>query len=248
MFKLTGPVRQVDPPAIDAFSVRLYEWSRDQFRQEIRDSFPLLRRIRNTTVVATLGDFFGRTLNECDELAVALMKRFHPRAVELLNIRATPHELELVRSLDEMRSGPNRPNAARELEAAHLRAKPNARAVLRVARKHLDPLFGRAPESEFGTCRYRTSIGPWTFSTELIVNSGVRGIDYFHFVEGDRLSQLYAGINICSCFGISSSCANYVTSPDEAEIAAQVTRDCVARMLDAAPQLLDGIAPYAAAG
>src|SRR5882672_2399524 len=87
--------------AQDAFAVRFYRWSLGDFAREIIQDFPLLRAIPSGWVWRFL-DWIGSLPREQqDQLTVALVKRFHARAVELTGEKVTPEEETWIRQYFE---------------------------------------------------------------------------------------------------------------------------------------------------
>jgi hypothetical protein len=71
--------------AKDEFAVRYYRWAREDFRREIGQGFPLLGSIKGTAALRLLAAMESLGPDEQVRFADALVKRFHPRATELLN-------------------------------------------------------------------------------------------------------------------------------------------------------------------
>jgi hypothetical protein len=69
----------------DEFLVRFYGWAKDDARREFDKKFPFLRHIRNLSTLRLIP--FVNDMSQLDRpvLCSALVKRFHQRAVEILD-------------------------------------------------------------------------------------------------------------------------------------------------------------------
>jgi len=82
--------------APDAFVVSLYGWACADFRREIEEGFPLLRGVENPTTYGLLSVMESLPNARRLLLASGLLKRFHPRAVEILGEKISTEEHELI--------------------------------------------------------------------------------------------------------------------------------------------------------
>lgn len=222
-------------PIRDKFLVRFYRWSGEFSRGEFGRDFPIVGRIKSPSVQGFL--CFARSLNAEERflLCSALLKKFHPRATEVLEDFPSVEETTLLDRYTEARradiSAINRTN--RQLSKAHLR---------KILLRRLRAVLGEEQEMERNReeWTYSSRIGCWTVRTR-IDTGGRRTLGYSHSIGAQYAVDLHSHISILSWMGISSQTDWLDLAEDDySEAAGSLMQICTC-FLDAAPKLLDGL-------
>jgi|SRR5882672_1646209 len=251
----------------DEFAVRYYRWALDDIRREVRESFPLLRSIKSSLPMRAVA--FLESFSDDDRLraATALVKRFHPRAIELTGDSFGAAEREVDEGYrDAMR-------IARPEEEWYRQAMLNDSARLRIDRRRflaavkaeLAPVLGAGePFSSTREWRYDTSLGPWMLTTLVDVGGSVHQLMYTQTIVHSRASAggapaprrpaartagaatrrpLKEGLSACAWLGIAGQTDwNRLVESDTPAAARSLARVC-AHFLEALPALLAGLSP-----
>ena len=234
-------------PATDEFAVRYYRWALDDFRREIRENFPLLRTVKESLAIRLVGYMESLSVEERLELATALVKRNHRKALEITgDVWATAEE-ELVRTYRDVARIP-RPEEAewqRALLSGSDRFNVNRGRFLVAVKDELAPVLGSGgePFSTKDEWRYRTPIGPWSIETYIDVG-GRAPLGYFHSIRAGEPRPLREGVSLLGWLGIGGGHTlwSQLTEADTPSAAKSLSRIC-AHFVQAAPGLLAGLSP-----
>lgn len=225
--------------ARDEFAVRYYQWALGDARREVSEAFRLVRSIKDALAMRSLA-YLERLLPiEQIELLTALIKRFHPRAVELTGERLTAREEGLMKTKDdailllqlpmEAELGPLSPNK---------RPRMSRSRFATLLKKQMADLLGTPPAAVKQAGMFRTGIGDWTLST--IVTYGSPPVYTQNIRVAERWS-LQEAISVLSWLGIAGQTSwDLARAGDEAETARSI-RNCCAHFLEAVRGLLSGL-------
>jgi hypothetical protein len=222
-------------PVRDEFLVRFYHWSTEFSRQEFDRDFPIVGRINNPSVQAFL--FFARSLvtEKRSLLCSGLLKKFHPRATEVLKDFPSVEESVLVDKCLEAR------RALRAQFGAI--ARPPSKAHLhKILTRRLGAVLGEPEEIQVSReeWAYSSRIRCWTVRTRIDLG-GRRSFGYSHSVNAQYAVDLHGHVSILSWMGISSQTDWFDLSESDYDEAADTLLRVCACFLNAVPDLLDGL-------
>lgn len=227
-------------PIRDEFLVRFYHWSAEFSRREFDRNFPTLRQIKNPSLVKLIS--FARSLGRTERslLCSALLKRFHQRAVELLEeLPSTEETVLFERSLEARRV------YVPEIDGAQYKAiirRPNKTPLRKILLSKLAPVLGK-PEMIGGNREewtYSFHIRCWTGET-WIDTGGQRAFGYSHAIKAHGTVSLDSHISVLAWTGVSSQTDWFYLSEEEYSEAAECLVHLCTLFLDALPVLLDGL-------
>jgi hypothetical protein len=219
----------------DEFLVRFYRWAKESSEEEYNAGFPSLSRIKNLSVLRFLN--FVATLDETEStlLRSALLKRFHQRAVELLDDFPSAYEEAILK----------RYSLAPEVSPSQI--SPSARGLRKgdfreIVLKKLNPLLGDPIDSptDRETWSYQTGVGCWVLSTT-VDTGGRRNVGYAHSIRARESVYLHEGISILSWMGISSQTDWMHLSQAETPEAAECLKNVCQHFSIAVPKLLEDL-------
>jgi hypothetical protein len=116
---------------------------------------------------------------------------------------------------------------------------------LAAVKAQLAPVLGAgAPFSTTHEWRYDTPLGPWTLVTLIDVGGRAHQLAYSHDLHASVSRPLRQGVSLCGWLGIGGGHTTWdrLTQADTAEAARSLARVC-AHFVQAAPALVDGVAP-----
>ena len=222
-------------PVRDEFLVRFYHWSAGFSRQEFDKDFPIVGRIKNPSVQAFLP--FARSLvaEKRSLLCSALLKKFHPRATELLEDFPSIEESALVDKCLEARR-------ALRAQSGVIARPPSKAGLHKVLTRRLGTVPGEPEELEVSreAWTYSSRIPCWTVRTQIDIG-GRRSFGYSHSVNAQYAVDLDSHISILSWMGISSQTDWFDLSESDYDEAADTLLQVCACFLNAVPDLLDGL-------
>lgn len=220
-------------PIRDQFLVRFYRWSKEVSRREFDEGFPFVSPIRNLNVLRLLEFTSSLSGNERALLCSALLKRFHQRAVELLEDFPSPEEDALLNRY----SGAD-VQASRFEASAHGLSKADFRKMLL---KKMGPILGDPVEMSHNreTWTYQAQFDCWTVRT-VVDTGGRRNVGYGHTISAREGVYLLHHISILSWMGISSQTDWIYLSEAESDKAAECLGQFCRQFLSAVPKLLEG--------
>ena len=221
-----GPIR-------DQFLVRFYTWSKAFSRREFDQSFPIVGRIKNASAQNLV--FFANSLSFAEKhlLCSVLLKRFHERAVELLDDFPSVEDSALL----ERYSAAQRENVSRFEPSVRRSNKTSLRKILL---RTMETLLGKPQQNSKDIWTYRSQVGSWTVET-WIDTGGRRSFGYGHSIAAQDGIHLQHPISILGWMGISSQTDWFDLSEDDSRDAADCLLQACTYFLDAAPKLLEGL-------
>jgi hypothetical protein len=220
-------------PARDEFLVRFYRWSCLESLHEFESNFPLVGDIKNSNISRFFA--FLRSLSSTDEhlFRSVLLKKFHPRAVEILKDPPSAGELMFWNQYRGFTLEPLPPNAAE--------GRGNRANVRKLLLRKLTPALGEplGLTSNRKVWHYETEIGCWTVETEIDIG-GRSDLTYLQTVRAQGSVALVPHISIMSWMGLGQTCWQSLRE-DEHERAVDTLKACVLKFVSSAPTLLDGL-------
>ncbi len=219
--------------AAQEFAVRYYRWAARDSIEELEAGFPLVSRLANENAVSYLSLMNGQDAGTRRRLVAASVKRFHPRAVDLLNDALTPDEEALLEWANGLRFEMTLNTPMPALRVSTRKLKAALRSELLVLTGQQTPLPKVGPK----TYRFEFRHGPWVAQTWFAC--GHRP-EYFHHIESGE-TTLATFLSIASWMGIASVTKWTLKSAgSEAEIAKTMVA-ATQRFLDRIPELLEGL-------
>ena len=236
------------------FTIRYYHWAQADFQREIASGFPLLRQIKDKyLLLRVLPTIESLPVEDQYHLASALVKRFHAKAVKLLNTEMTEKEKLLYQwYIDSTkRTGQEELELNKQIERFHTKRKRFATLI----KQTLTPVLGNdvTPLGDYEPYyvwqywtpigNYTTPLGQLTLCTLFDVGGDWHQLCYDHSIVQKGYAYLTQGarISIFSWLGIASQTMwNLLTDADTAEAAQTLALLC-SHFLQAVPALLDGL-------
>jgi hypothetical protein len=221
-------------PVRDQFLVRFYRWAKEDSSREFREDFALLRRI--DTEITTRFVEFAEKLNERERAVFsgAMVKRFHPRAVELLNDPASVQEASLIRLFSDWKG-------MQDWSAGRRQQLANKLSFRKLLLQKLIPVLGEPAEirSNRESWIHQQEIGCWLVRT-WIDTGGRRGLQYSHSISAGEFVPLLANASFLSWLGISTTEWPLIEEGKE-ESTANCLLDLCSHFMRAAQTLLEGL-------
>jgi hypothetical protein len=221
-------------PIRDDFLVRFYLWAKADSAREFSQDFPFLRRIRNEAAIRFV-EFAGR-LNHGEKriFSGAMVKRFHTRAVELLNDQPSNAGLAIINLFTDWRR-------AQDGSAVTNRSVANKIRFRRLLIKKLvpimkDPIILHASHESWV---HQQEVGQWLIRTCIDIG-GRKSLQYSHSISARESVPLLDNTSLISWLGISAGDWPLVLAGEE-ESTANCLVDLCSHFLEAAPALLKGL-------
>jgi hypothetical protein len=220
-------------PLRDELLVRFYLWAKEDSLREFREDFPFLRRMGNETADRFIE--FAERLNESEKAVFsgAMVKRFHPRAVELLKEPASRDEASLIHLFTDWRRAQDW--GTEQIQAA------NKAGFRKLLIKKLTPVLGEPVNilSNRESWVYQQEIGCWLVRT-WIDTGGRKALQYSHSINAGEFVPLLANTSFLSWLGISASEWPIIEKVKQ-ESTASCLLDLYSHFLLAAQTLLAGL-------
>lgn len=221
-------------PLRDEFLVRFCVWAQEDSLREVKEEFPFLRRMGNDAANEFIE--FAERLSKSERMlfAEAMVKRFHPRAVELLKTSISSDEISLIRLFTDWRR-------AQGWNAQQKQKAGNKAGFRKLLAKKLIPALGEpvAVQSTREVWVYQQEIGCWLVRT-WIDTGGRKALQYSHSISAGEFVPLLANTSFLSWLGISASEWPIVEEGKE-EATASCLVDLCSHFLFAAQGLLEGL-------
>jgi hypothetical protein len=235
--------------AKDEFAVRYYQWAMEDFWREIREGFPLLRRIKGSRVPRLLAIVESLQPEEQFRLAVALVKRVHPRALELLHAPLTTEEKVLVSRLLDLLviPTPGEMEISRQITVGTISLKVSRKGFAALIKKELQPILGNVTE-RCGPHEwlYTTPIENWIVYTFIDVGGRHHQLNYEHTIglpDTPLYTNLVERVSLLRWLGITGQTMwDELTEPELPEAAKTLALLC-SHFMQATPKLLEGLVP-----
>jgi len=210
------------------FLVRLYQWSSMDTLREAESGFALISRISSAQAKGLVSALEAQRGESSAHLICALVKRFHPIALQALGESLSPEELTLLESLDSGRAEWWKAPKGHGVRGKRLKS---------LVEEMLPPLLGpTALRTDPGPkmLGFKVNIGDWNLETTIGL---ARHPFYYHSISR-RDEFLESHISINSWMGISSMTEWDLIQPGEEESVVSTMMEACSRFLEAAPGLL----------
>jgi hypothetical protein len=232
--------------AKDEFAVRYYRWALEDSQREVKEGFPFLHRIKGTASLRLLAAMESLQQEEQTHFSVALVKRFHLRALKLLNEHLTAEENELCRDYVSsiLIPIPEEQEIERRIKAGTFHLRVNRKNLATLIKKELEPVLGN-PSEIWGPREwwYMTSFGSWNVRTNVHMSEGhFYQLNYHHSIHPvDSMYELENWMSVLSWLGITSMTNwDLLTDADIPEAAETLAQLC-SHFIQAVPSLLEGL-------
>jgi hypothetical protein len=202
----------------DRWAMHYYEWSVGQAEQEFCAGFPLLSLVQGSSAFKLIECAGSLNSDERRKLAVALVKRFNERAMNLKGHIINVEERSLIeRYLDyniriteagKRRMLPFASEAERRIsdEIHSGRAqKGRASLVRKVLSERIEQKLGPPAAKPSGAQNYAVEIPGWRLRTTIDYGGSYGQITYAHTIASTAGSptRLQPPIHLCGCMGVA---------------------------------------------
>jgi hypothetical protein len=232
--EIADAIRKLQPVR-DEFLVRFYRWSTEFSRQEFDRDFPIVGRIKNPSVQAFV--FFARSLvtDKRFLLGSGFLKKFHPRATEILKEFPSVEETVLMDKCLEARR-------ALRAQSGAIARPPSKAHLQKILTRRLGTILGEREEIQDSRDEwaYSSRIRCWTVKTRIDIG-GRRSFGYSHSVNAQYAVDLQSHVSILSWMGIGSQTDWFDLSESDYDEAADTLLQVCACFLNAVPDLLNGL-------
>lgn len=191
----------------DIFAVRYYKWAIQDSLREIESNFSLLSTIKSQNIFRFLEIVVSMPRSAQEELFLALIKRFHKRAVELTGETLSAVEKGLIHACDQARLVPASMNQKvfPDSNLNYSYSKSQREALADIFRKDWLRFCGGSVERfEVGELRCINGCDDWRIDTYMDFNGRYHRLSYEHRIVDDNHQVLSRGISLTSWLGISS--------------------------------------------
>ncbi len=223
------------------FALRYYRWAREQFRCEVEQDFPMLKRLNTRPSRACLHWMAQLTPVNQLKFADALAKRFHKQALQITGEALGDWETEMIKRYTDL---PIRPFHEDEPAMTPAALNLRRRNMATLVKKHLAPVFQQTPKNAGGgVLRYTNPIGRLQLETHLDFGGRSRLVEYSHNIVFTRYFFLVQFASVQSWLGLAgaTSWSDTDLSESEAEGTAQLIAEVCEFFLRASPKLVEGI-------
>ena len=229
------------PDFLTRFEGRFYQWALLDFRREIEQEFPLLRRVADPTPMRVIAIMNSRPREEQFRLCSCLVRANCVRIASDSPIAWTAEDDKLhawyrqrigQAALDEL-----------PLERADLIAirQCNKTSLMRAVQHELSLLHPDSPaEHEDGDLRYRTILHGFDLETVVLRGRTTWQLSYYHRIKNDQLGFDVRWISLYSWLGITNTTNWYLITDSTIPQAAATLRDLCSHFIQAADYLLRG--------
>jgi hypothetical protein len=234
------------PEAQQEFAARLYLWAKEEIKREVREGFPLLRKLETGGAFLFLNYTKSFSTDDCIDLMTACLKRNMKEAAESFGETYSRRDADLVEGF--IRSPIVQNPSHLKLLGRQLEGEKNLfadRKVLRTLIKaELKPILGeKITKYSTATWVYLTPIGSWTVQTN-IDTGGKCQLTYFHRIGSPFHPFLYEHpISVLSWLGTFGQAQWSDLTNDDVPGTVQLLSQCCAHFLAVVPKLLAGINP-----
>ncbi len=230
----------------EEFAVRYYRWASGDFRREIQEDFPFLRRIKGRASLRLMAAMKSLQREEQMRFSTALVKRFHPQALAITGEYLTAEENELVQRYVDSILVPTKEEQEidRRIQAGTLCLKLNKKELATLINRELQMILG-SPSKVRGSREwwYLASIGDWNVHTNVnVAGRHLYQLDYHHRIGTvDHSCYLAQWATFLSWLGVSSQTTwDLLTESDTPEAVETLALLC-SHFMQAVLDLLDGL-------
>jgi hypothetical protein len=226
--------------AVDEFAVRYYLWALEESRIESNNDFCLLSRVDSLPAAKFIELMRERNGLERDQFARALIKRFHPRAIALLNDHITLEEKE---AAEEFRAALKPVPGDRFWKAFFgPEREPMAKAsdLKRSIKAALKPVLGAGNILSGSSWSYRLNASGFIIETSFMIGTKWH-LSYDHRIFTAQGKDIEDSISICSWLGLSSQTQWHYISANDVRKVAGLLVELSDRFVKIAPKLLKDI-------
>ena len=165
----------------DEFALGYYLWSQQEFRREIAEGFPYLNYFKNGSAYWVVQMMLKMPVEEQYFFGEALVKRFHPRAIQLTGEAITEREQSLCDKYRTLAFGPTPAEIKMREDRSFGKRLVLNRSLLSKSVKSVceKENFGRLERQPGGLCVI-TTIGRWTVRTRIEMNLRAASLRYSH--------------------------------------------------------------------
>lgn len=227
------------------FAIRYYQWAREEFRREVEQGFPVLKRLK--TRPSSLCLYWMAKLTPENQLKFAdgLAKRFRKDALQITGETLDDWQVGMIKRYTE--SGVSLPDPRYDRpEISSVALKFQRKNMWEMVKRHLAPVLKGKPENRGGgTWRYSSSIGKLRLDTHLDFGGRSRLVEYSHNIVFSGYYLLIQFASVESWLGLAggTSWSSRDIEQSEHEQTAQLIAELCAHFLQATPRLVEGISP-----
>lgn len=235
----------------DEFLLRYYRWALGDSRREFSEGFPLVNQISSTNAFDFLEFVESLAPSQREPFSRGLVKRFHPRACEILGESlSSSEEASLARYLHPGARLGGRLGVAvlgqreKQLLKEELAGKVNFQIDRKRLRteiiKCLSPVLGGKyePWGEWQVWKYTNVFDGWKLSTYVDVGGHIHQLCYHHVLGAPNNCEVHPKISLLGWLGIAGNTHwESLTERETSRAAASLAQIC-AHFLAALPVLL----------
>jgi len=211
-----------------AFTLEFYRWALKDAQREYSEGFPLLRRIKSTTMTEYLEFVDKLSTSEKRNLRIGMVKATHVEGAFLAGNKLTESEDKLIKRHQEQNRrfdrllGPisvlsrSEEKRMKELPSGSKKYQIDRQELRAVLKKELSPILGEHIET-FGSnleWQYSKPVGSWTVSTWVDTGGRLAQLSYHHVVSLRPHVYLVDYTSILSWLGIPGTYWNLLTKAD----------------------------------
>lgn len=229
------------------FSVRFYRWANEEARLEVEREFPLLRQMDNSSCRIHLRRMERLSTEDQQAFVALLVKRYHPQAIKLLgetplSDKESDKIKKYVRSFAYESDPVEQEFIQRQLNGDPT-TKLDKRRFVKIIKECLEPIFGKEDRGGGG--------GAWSYTTIIegltvrtwINTAGRNNLQYNHMIVFSGKQYLQRGVSVDYLLGLGATNYWYQIEDSKAEETAHLLAELCGHFMNAAPDLLKGLAP-----
>jgi len=225
------------------FAIRYYRWAREEFRREVEQEFPVLKKLKTRPSSLCLHWMARLSRENQFKFAEGLAKRFNREALQTTGESLDDWQTQMIkRYTDSYVALPDPRDVRPDIGAGKLKSR--RKGVLALVKRHVTQVLQQHPENcGGGTWRYTNPIGLLQLETHFDFGGRSRLVEYSHTVVFTRYHFLVHLASIQSWLGLggaTSWTALDIEESEEDEIARLIAELC-AHFLNAAPILVEGL-------
>jgi hypothetical protein len=219
-----------------ALKINLYRFAQRDWQREQAENFVLTRTLGGRSVNVFLELFHEMQADEQQALINALLKKFHPDAVQALGGAFTSEDQAYWEQLNRRRQ------RAMLMSYAEIKGPGNRRALNAAVKAELG-FLGKAKQLD-GPSEwfYTASFGAWKVETWIDMGGRFNDLSYSHDIGRPGQRSTIRHISLLSWLGLSGGSGKLdAESPEEIETSARALARACRLFLDAVPEIVAGI-------